>query len=34
MNGMKRLYMRIQSIDWDKNKNWMPCLEKIMNMRD
>ena len=33
-NGMRKLYMRIQSIDWDKNKNWMPLLEKIMNMRD
>ena len=33
-NGMRKLYMRIQSVDWDKNKNWMPLLEKIMNMRD
>ena len=33
-NGMRRLYMRIQSVDWDKNKNWMPLLEKIMNLKD
>ena len=32
--GMSKLYMRIQSVDWDKNKNWMPALEKIANMRD
>ena len=34
VNPMRKLYMRIQSVDWDKNKNWMPLLEKIMNMRD
>ena len=33
-NGMRRLYMRIQSVNWDKNKNWMPLLEKIMNMKN
>ena len=32
--AMRKLYMRIQSVNWDKNKNWMPLLEKIMNMRD
>ena len=32
-NGLRKLYMRIQSIDWDKNKSWMPLLEKIINMR-
>ena len=32
--GMSKLYMRIQSVDWDKNKNWMPCLEKIANLKD
>ena len=32
-NGLRRLYMRIQSVDWDKNKSWMPLLEKIINMR-
>ena len=34
VSGMRKLYMRIQSVDWDKNKNWMPLLEKLMNMRD
>ena len=33
-NQMRRLYIRIQSIDWDKNKSWMPLLEKIINMKD
>ena len=32
-NGLKRLYTRIQSVDWDKNKSWMPVLDKIINMR-
>ena len=32
-NGLRRLYRRIQSVDWDKNKSWMPALEKIINMR-
>ena len=32
-NGLRRLYQRIQSIDWDKNKSWMPLLEKVINMR-
>ena len=31
--GLRKLYNRIQSIDWDKNKSWMPLLEKIINMR-
>ena len=31
-NGLRRLYIRIQSVDWDKNKSWMPLLEKITNM--
>ena len=31
--GLRKLYIRIQSIDWDKNKSWMPLLEKIINMR-
>jgi hypothetical protein len=31
--GLKRLYTRIQSVDWDKNKSWMPLLDKIINMR-
>ena len=30
---LKRLYMRIQSCDWDKNKSWMPLLERIINMK-
>ena len=33
-NQMRKLYIRIQSVDWDKNKSWMPLLEKIINMRD
>lgn len=32
-NGLRRLWMRIQSIDWDRNKSWMPLLEKLINMR-
>ena len=32
-NSLKKLYMRIQSCDWDKNKSWMPLLERLMNMK-
>ena len=32
-NGLRRLYIRIQSVDWDKNKSWMPLLEKLSNMK-
>ena len=32
-SGLRKLYIRIQSIDWDKNKSWMPLLEKIINMK-
>ena len=32
-NGLRKLYRRIQSVDWDKNKSWMPVLEKIINMK-
>lgn len=33
IQGLKRLYMRIQSCDWDKNKSWMPLLERLINMK-
>ena len=33
VKSMKKIYMRIQSCDWDKNKSWMPLLERLMNMK-
>ena len=31
--ALKKLYLKIQSCEWDKNKSWMPLLERIINMK-
>ena len=33
IKSLRRIYMRIQSCDWDKNKSWMPLLERLINMK-
>lgn len=29
---MKPLVSKIQSNQWDQNKTWMPCLDKLIGM--
>jgi hypothetical protein len=32
-NDLKKCYTKIQACNWDQNKSWMSCLEKIINLK-